>query len=223
MKFISYNLIGLLSVLLAACATTPSTIVKTPTTAQPAAAPRAAAKNGAIFNAAAYKPLFEDRRARMVGDILTINIVENTSATKAGGSSGSKTGSVDSSITAPKGLPINLIRNDVTLKADSSIKDEDKSAGNNSNNFSGSITVTVTEVLANGNLAVSGEKQIALDKGTEFVRFSGVINPDTITSGNVVQSTKVADARLEYRTNSTMDASQIVSILARFFLSFSPL
>jgi len=70
---------------------------------------------------------------------------------------------------------------------------------------------------------VSGEKQIAFDRGAEFVRFSGVVNPDTITLGNNVPSTKVADARIEYRTNSQLDAAQVVSILARFFLSLSPL
>lgn len=203
------------------CATTPSTIVQTPTTAKPpATAPKPAAK-GAIFNASAYRPLFEDRRARMVGDILTIQITENTSATKAGGSSSSKTGSVDSTMTSPTGLPIKV--RGISLSADSSIENEDKAAANASNNFSGSITVTVVEVLSNGNLVVSGEKQIAFDKGTEFVRFSGVVNPDTVTQGNVVPSTKVADARIEYRTNSKLDTAQIMSILTRFFLSFIPL
>jgi flagellar L-ring protein FlgH len=207
--------------LLSACAVTPSTIVKTPTTATPAAPTKVSVKTGAIYNAAAYKPLFEDRRARFIGDILTINIVENTTATKAGSSSGSKTGAVDASTTASVGLPIKLPA--TSLSATSSIKNDDKADGNNSNNFNGSITVTVIDVLENSNLVVSGEKQIALDKGTEFVRFSGVVNPDTITLGNVVTSTKVADARIEYRTNSKIDGAQIASILSRFFLSFIPL
>ena len=221
-SFVKHILLALsASFFLNACAVTPSTIVKTPTTAVPAVPATVSAKTGAIYNVAAYKPLFEDRRARMIGDIMTINIVENTSATKAGSSSGSKTGSVDASTTASVGLPINLPA--TSLSATSSIKNDDKAAGNNSNNFNGSITVTVIDVLANGNLVVSGEKQIALDKGTEFVRFSGVVNPDTITLGNVVTSTKVADARIEYRTNSKIDGAQIASILSRFFLSFIPL
>ncbi len=207
--------------LLGGCAVTPDSIVKQPMTAKPQAIPATSANNGAIFNNAAYRPMFEDRRPRYVGDILTINITENTSATKAGGSSASKTGSVDASLTPPTGLPITL--RGITLAADSSIKNEDKAAANSSNNFSGSISVTVVDVLANGNLVVSGEKQVAFDKGTEFVRFSGVVNPDTITSGNVVPSTKIADARIEYRTNSKIDTAQIMSILTRFFLSFIPL
>jgi flagellar L-ring protein precursor FlgH len=182
---------------------------------------KVSAKTGAIFNVAAYKPLFEDRRARMVGDIMTINIEENTTVTKSGSSSGSKTGAVDASTKASVGLPIKLPA--TSASATSSIKNDDKSDGNNSNVFTGSITVTVVDVRANGYLEVSGEKQVSLDKGTEFVRFSGVVNPDTITLGNVVSSTKVADARIEYRTNSKIDGAQIASILSRFFLSFIPL
>lgn len=79
------------------------------------------------------------------------------------------------------------------------------------------------EVLPNGNLLVSGEKQVALDKGVEYVRFSGVINPDNVMSGNVVSSTQVADARVEYRTNSRVDRAELMSQLTRFFLSVMPL
>ena len=58
--------------------------------------------------------------------------------------------------------------------------------------------MTVIEVLPNGNLLVAGEKQIGINQGTEFIRFSGVVNPVTIQAGNTVSSTKVADARIEY-------------------------
>ncbi|MDP2247897.1 MAG: flagellar basal body L-ring protein FlgH, partial [Nitrosomonadales bacterium] len=167
-------------------------------------------------------PLFEDRRARFIGDTLTIQITENTSAGKQGAGSSSRTGSVSASVDPTTGLPINL-RRPITLGADSSLSNEEKAASSSSNNFTGTISVTVVEVLENGNLVVSGEKQIAFDRGSEFVRFSGVVNPDTITLGNNVPSTKVADARIEYRTNTQLDAAQVVSILARFFLSFSPL
>lgn len=207
----------LCGLLLSAC--TPTTVTQGPLTTRPSYPSSLPAANGAIYNTAAYRPLFEDRRARFIGDILTINITENTSATKANGSSASKTGSVDNSFSAAfAGL-----NESGSLKADSSNAYADKAAANASNVFTGSISVTVTDVLPNGYLVVGGEKQIALDKGAEFVRFSGVVNPDTIALGNVVPSSKVADARMEYRTNSRLDATQIASILARFFLSFIPL
>jgi flagellar L-ring protein FlgH len=205
--------------LLSGCAIAPDSIVKQPMTAKPQATASTTAKNGAIFNNAAYRPMFEDRRPRYVGDIVTINIAENTSATKAGGSSGSKDGKVDAAITS-------LFSHNVptaNFAASSATSYADKAAANSSNAFNGSVTATVIEVLPNGYLVVSGEKQVSFDKGTEFVRFSGVVNPDTITTGNFVTSTKVADARIEYRTNTKIDAAEIASMFARFFLSMGVL
>jgi flagellar L-ring protein precursor FlgH len=222
---LSIKLITLFAVVsfMNACAITPSTIVNTPTTAKPIAPKLPSASSGAIYTASSHRALFEDRRARMIGDILTINITESTTANKAGSSASSKSGSVESSASIPVGLPIDLIKEGISIAADSSIDNDDSATENASNRFNGNITVTVVDVLANGYLMISGEKQIALDKGTEFVRFSGVVNPDNITLGNEVLSTKVADARVEYRTNSKMDAAQIASVFARFFLSFSPI
>jgi flagellar L-ring protein precursor FlgH len=91
-----------------------------------------------------------------------------------------------------------------------------------SNDFTGTITVTVIEVYPNGNLLVSGEKQIGLKEGEEFVRFSGVVNPNTIASANTVTSTQVADARIEYKANGFIDSAQVMGWLGRFFLSFLP-
>ncbi len=212
----------LFAVLVNACSITPNSIVQQPTTTRPIAA-TPSASSGAIFNSASYKPLFEDRRARFVGDILTINIIENTRARKANSSAQSKAGSVSASADVPIGLPFSLNKDPISIGANSAIDFDDSADEDASNIFTGNITVTVSEVLANGNLAVSGEKQVALDKGTEFVRFSGIVNPDDIALGRVVPSTKVADARIEYRTNSTLDAAQVGSILTRFFLSFIPL
>jgi flagellar L-ring protein FlgH len=207
------------SLLVSGCAITPETIVKQPMTARAAVAPPAAANNGAIFNVAGYHPLFEDRRPRFVGDIVTVNIAENTNATKAGGSSGSKDGKASDAITSLFGHAVPK----ASFGATAANSYADKAASNSSNVFTGTITATVIEVLPNGFLVVSGEKQVSFDKGTEFVRFSGVVNPDTITLGNFVASTTVADARIEYRTNSKIDAAGVASMFARFFLSMIPL
>jgi flagellar L-ring protein precursor FlgH len=201
------------------CAVTPDSIVKQPMSAKPTAATPVKAGSGALFNAAAYHPLFEDRRPRFIGDILTITIAENTSATKTGESSSTKDANASSEITSLFGR--NVPKASVAGSSSSSYKD--KADANSENTFDGSIAVTVVDVLANGYLVVSGEKQVSLDKGTEFVRFSGVINPDSITAGNFVTSNQVADARIEYRTNSKIDGAAVASMLARFFLSLAPL
>ena len=208
------------TILLAAltgCAVTPSTIVQETRTARPALAEAAPPLDGAIYNATRYRPMFEDRRARQIGDLLTINIVEKTSANKAGTSSGNKTGSA--SFALPGAIQSRLGAN-VALESGIEFKDGDNQTASNA--FTGTIGVTVTEVLSNGNLIVAGEKQVAMNKGIEFIRFSGLVSPDTIQNGNVVSSTVVADARVEYRTNSRIDRAEVNSMMSRFFMSLLP-
>ncbi|WLI87999.1 flagellar basal body L-ring protein FlgH [Massilia sp. R2A-15] len=202
---------------LAGCSTTPTSIVKGPTSTRPALADAVPPTDGAIFQASTYRPMFEDRRARHIGDILTIQITEKTAAVKAGASSGNKSGSV--SFAAPG---IAQGRLGATVAANGATKFADGDNQSASNTFSGTMGVTVTEVLANGNLIVAGEKQIAMNKGVEFIRFSGMINPDSIQSGNVVSSTQVADARVEYRTNSQIDRAEMTAMASRFFQSLLP-
>ncbi len=202
-----------------ACAIPPTTITKGPSTTRPPMPSSAAYNSGGIYNPATYRPLLEDKRARLVGDTVVINITENTTATKAGTNSASKTGEVTA------GIPSFLGRTFPRLSGSGSsdLSYNDAAASNSRNVFTGTISATVMEVLPNGNMIVSGEKQVAFDRGTEFVRFSGVIDPMYISAGNNVPSSRVADARIEYRTNSQIDAAQAMSILTRFFLSVAPL
>ena len=213
--------------LLAACAVTPPANVHQPMSARPApAAP--IERNGAIFQAQyaaqpgySHRPLFEDRRARAVGDILTININETTAASKKSGSTAARTGSNAMSVTGLAGLPgKGLLGSNLAASSANTFEGKGDSASNNV--FTGIITVTVIEVLANGNLLVSGEKQVGINQGSEFVRFSGVVSPAAIAPGNVVSSTQVADARLEYRGNGYIDEAQTMGWAARFFQSFLP-
>lgn len=200
------------------CSVTPSTIVQQPVTAKPLSRTDTRTE-GAIFNQAAYRPLFEDRRPRYVGDIVTVRIAENTTANKASDNEKTKDGSTAAAVTGLFGHNVPK----AAFNADSSLSFKDTATADASNTFTGSVTATVVDVLPNGYLVISGEKQIGLDKGTEYVRFSGVVNPDTITLGNEVLSTKVADARVEYRSSSKIDAAEAFSIFARFFLSMIPL
>jgi flagellar L-ring protein precursor FlgH len=202
---------------LAGCSATPTSIVQRPTSMRAAMAELAPPANGAIYQAASYRPMFEDRRARHIGDMLTIAIVEKTNAQKAGASSGNKSGSV--SFSTP-GLAQGKFGPTVAANAANKFADGDNQSA--SNTFTGTIGVTVTEVLPNGNLIVAGEKQVAMNKGVEFIRFSGMINPDSIQTGNTVSSTLVADARVEYRTNSQIDRAEMTAMVSRFFQSLLP-
>jgi flagellar L-ring protein FlgH len=213
---------AMIAAVLAGCAAVPDSIIQRPAAAAARPMPAPAAANGAIFQNASYRPIFEDRQARLVGDVLTVVISEKTSAAKSRDVSGAKTGDTNSAVTKLFQVPAaTLAKIGATGSTDN--KFEEKGASSSSNTFAGTITVTVIEVQPNGNLVVSGEKQIAFDKGTEYVRFSGVVNPTTIASGNLVSSTQVADARVEYRTNTRVDKAEVMSQIARFFLSLAPL
>lgn len=212
----------LCAVLMAGCVTTtPSTSVHQPMSVRPEPRPTDSMTPGAIFNAAAARTLFEDRRARYVGDILTINIAEKTSASKNSETKAERTNTVDNSLPTILGLPFKSLQG-MMLGADSSNKFNGKGQNTSTNDFTSTITVTVIEVYPNGNLLVSGEKQIGLKEGEEFVRFSGVVNPISISVSNTVQSTQVADARLEYKANGFIDTAQVMGWLGRFFLTFLP-
>jgi flagellar L-ring protein precursor FlgH len=208
---------------LAACV--PSTSIKQPLTALPVPVTAASTGNGAIFQAGVNDyPLFEDRRARHVGDVLIINIVETTSASGKSGHDDDNSGSL--ALSAPSltagaaGTSVQVAP--VGLNGSSSVKSASKSDSSGSNTFSGAITVTVTEVLANGNLRVAGEKQVAIKLSQEFVRFSGVVNPATISGTNTVQSTQVADVHVEYKGSNNIDTSAVISMFNRIFFSVLP-
>lgn len=222
MKNLTFLTLLPLPLLLTSCAVTPPPIVHQPTTLPAQTARPMREANGAIFQQATYRPLYEDSKARMVGDVLTIAISEKTSAGKSAAASGSKSGAA--SFAAPTIFGVKATTTaQAGLATSSSTKFDEKGAEAASNNFTGTIAVTVIDVLPNGNLLVSGEKQLAFDKGAEFVRFSGVVSPTTIAAGNVVTSTQVADARFEYRSTSNVDRAELNSMLTRFFLSFLPL
>ena len=208
--------------LVAGCVTTtPPTAVHQPMTARPAARNETLPGNGAIYQASYARPLFEDRRARFVGDALTINIVEKTQATKKSDSSAERSQTFDVTTPSIIGLPGKSAQG-LTLSASDSNKFSGKGQSEANNNFTGTITCTVIEVLPNGNLLVSGEKLVAINQGEEFIRFSGVVNPAYIANGNIVNSTQVADARVEYKANGNIDSAQVMGWLARFFLAFLP-
>ncbi|MGM8849144.1 flagellar basal body L-ring protein FlgH [Salinicola halophyticus] len=177
--------------------------------------------NGSIYQARfGFQPLFEDRRPRQVGDIITIVLDEQVSASKNSAANATRNGSTSfTPTTVPDALDF-LEKYGTDLEGENVFNG---SGGANANNtFTGTITVTVYDLLANGNLKVRGEKQIAINQGTEYIRFSGVVNPRAISGANTVQSTQVADARIEYIGDGYINEAQTMGWLQRFFLNISP-
>ena len=216
------SLILLSSALLAGCVTTtPPTAVHQPMTVRPEQRAATTPANGSIYNVAPARPVFEDRRARFVGAASTSNIAEKTSAAKKSDTKTDRTHDMSLAVPTIQGLPFKTFQG-TSVGMNSANTFEGKGENSSENNFTGTITVTVIDVYPNGNLLVSGEKQIGLKEGEEFIRFSGVVNPISITASNTVQSTQVADARIEYKANGFVDSAQVMGWLGRFFLSFLP-
>jgi flagellar L-ring protein precursor FlgH len=178
------------------------------------------ANRGGIYQPASYRPLFEDYRARNVGDVLTININEKVSASKTATSTANRAGAMDFVVPDFQIGGKGIKGGNISATSKNDFEGKGDSAANNV--FTGAITVTVIEVLPNGNLLVAGEKQIGINQGSEFVRLSGIVDPRFVLPGNVVSSTQVADARLEYRGAGYIDEAQTMGWLSRAFMSVMP-
>lgn len=186
-----------------------------------AAAPQAAPGNGAIFNAGAYRPLFEDARARQVGDTLTIQIEETLNASQQSTTKLDRSGSLTAGVTALPYASANFLGH-LNAGANSTLAGSADGKTGSNNTFTGVIAVTVKQVMPNGNLLVIGEKQIGVNQNVDVLRFSGIVSPTTIRAGNVVSSTQVAEARLEQRGRGDVGRIQGLGWLSRFFLSIAP-
>ncbi|WP_152221952.1 flagellar basal body L-ring protein FlgH [Pseudomonas sp. SCB32] len=185
----------------------------------------AAQNNGSIYQTGFDNNLYGDRKAFRVGDIITITLNEKTQASKKANSDISKDSKTKLGLTSMFGG--GLTTNNPVGSGDLSLSAEyagtrnakgDSQAGQ-SNSLTGSVTVTVAEVMPNGILAVRGEKWMTLNTGNELVRIAGLIRADDIATDNTVASTRVADARITYSgTGAFADASQ-PGWFDRFFLN----
>lgn len=201
----------------------PPVDVAQPTWKRPEAVQVAPVNNGAIFQASQYRPLFEDHRARLVGDTLTVQIVETITASQSSTSSVAKTGAVAGGVTALPGIAANsFLAGRASVGMNSSNTFDGKGSTNNNNAFSGTITATVIEVLPNGHLIVSGEKQIGVNHNVDVLRFSGQVDPRMIQSGNTVASAQIANVRIEQRGKGQQADAQGIGWLGRFFLNVLP-
>ncbi|WP_416311269.1 flagellar basal body L-ring protein FlgH [Pseudomonas sp. W03] len=185
----------------------------------------AAQNNGSIYQSGFDNNLYGDRKAFRVGDIITITLNEKTQASKKANSDISKDSKTKLGLTSMFGSGLTTDNpiggGDLSLSAEyggSRDAKGDSQAGQ-SNSLTGSVTVTVAEVMPNGILAVRGEKWMTLNTGNELVRIAGLIRADDIATDNTVSSTRVADARITYSgTGAFADASQ-PGWFDRFFLS----
>jgi flagellar L-ring protein precursor FlgH len=175
--------------------------------------------NGSIFQTGRSVRLFEDNKAFRIGDVLSVTLMESTNASKSAETNTDKDDEVDISASAIFGSTGPTINGNLALS--NSINGEREFSGSGdsaqSNSLRGEIAVTVVDVLTNGNLLVRGEKIIGLNQGSEFIRISGIVRPQDVSTDNIVVSSKVANSRIFYGGGGVIAESNTRGWLSRFF------
>jgi flagellar L-ring protein precursor FlgH len=180
----------------------------------------ASAASSAVQGGGRTMSLFEDNKARQVGDLLTIVLVERTSSTSRAQTSVSKDSGFSLGAPVIAGVPVTYNGQSI-LQAEVEAGREFDGAGNStqSNRLDGEITVTVVRALGNGNLLVSGQKQMRLNQGDELVQVQGIVRTADIGPDNRITSDRVGNAQIVYGGRGTLARSNAMGWLGRFFNS----
>jgi len=197
---------------------------------RPMAPPPAPEGTGSIYQNGYSNFWFENIRARRVGDMLTVKLVEQTDATKKAETAVDKSNSTSVtnptvlgstvSFDTPKVLPLASNKdNNLGMNLQSTHAFDGEGDSSQSNKLTGDITVTVIEVLSNGYLSVRGEKRIGINQGNEYIKLSGIVRPSDIDSTNTVESTRLADPTIIYVGDGPVADSNVMGWLAKFFIS----
>lgn len=171
--------------------------------------------NGSIYQNSRKHNLFSDSKALNVGDVVTVQLQESTAASKTANTSIAKES--ETNLEAPSVLGQEELGIGTDVSQDRQFDGE--AEADQSNQITGSITVTVVEVMPNGVLRVRGEKWLKLTQGKEYVRVSGLIRQQDIGSDNRVSSRRIADARISYGGTGDFDQANRMGWLTRFFNS----
>ena len=177
-------------------------------------------EDGSLFRGHLARSLYSDVTARQVGDIITVTLSENTAATKSANTTSSRETSAElDPIIGLGGNAVNIGRESIQLGINGSNDFAGDAAANQTNSLQGSISVTVVDVLPNSNLVVRGEKWMTLNHGDEYIRLTGIVRPLDIDPDNQVESTRIANARIQYSGTGSFANAQEKGWLGKFFSS----
>ena len=174
---------------------------------------------GSLYQDAYGLNLFNDRKAHFIGDVITITLSERTVSRKSSGVTTGKKSTVDFNAGPLLGANPTIKGNELTTALEQDRTFDGSADADQSNSLQGNITVTVAEILPNGNLIVRGEKWITLNRGDEFIRISGMVRPDDIAPDNTIVSTRLANAKISYSGTGALADSTSMGWLSRFFNS----
>lgn len=173
------------------------------------------AKSGSLYRHQYTMTLFQDRRAYRVGDVLTVQLSEETESSKKAGTQFGKSSTVEFATPTIGTKTID----ELGVSIDGSRNFDGSASSSQGNKLQGAITVTVHEVLPNGVLRISGEKWLRLNQGDEFIRLTGIVRVDDINRSNQVSSQRIADARITYAGRGALADSNAAGWLTQFFNS----
>ena len=177
----------------------------------------AAQNNGAIYQPGFGNNLYDDRKAYRVGDIITIELAESTSASKKANTQSGKNNKMELEPVTLGGVPVTAGAYDLSASIGQSSAFKGQAKADQSNSLQGNISVSVIKVLPNGNLLVRGEKWIMLNNGNEYIRITGLVRPEDVSSENSVSSQRVANARIHYGGTGDLANTQEQGWLTSFF------
>lgn len=174
---------------------------------------------GSLYQDAYGVSLFNDRKALFVGDVITVTLSERTVSRKSSGVTTGKKSGVNFNAGPLLGVNPSFKGNELTTALEQNRTFDGSADADQSNSLQGNITVTVAEILPNGNLIVRGEKWITLNRGDEFIRISGIVRPEDIAPDNTIVSTRLANAKISYSGSGELASTQKMGWLSRFFNS----
>ncbi len=175
------------------------------------------APTGSIFQQGQVNGIYSDIKAHRVGDLITVELQESTSAKKAANTQSSKASSLGLNALSLGGHSVSVGGYDTSasMGADNSLKGQAKV--DQSNSLQGSISVSVMRVLPNGNLSVRGEKWVMLNNGNEYIRITGLVRSEDVNADNTVSSQRIANARIQYGGTGDLANTQERGWLSQFF------
>ncbi len=171
--------------------------------------------------------MFADRKASRVGDILTVVISENVATQSSQSTKSNKSSSIDAGISQfiyPPAIS-GLGTKSGVLPATKLAGKSDFTGGgsiNNTQSLSGRAAVLVADVLPNGNLVIEGVRVITFSGETQYVVLHGLVRVDDVTSANTVESTNVADVRLEFISSGALTDAQKRGWLTKIYDKLRP-
>ena len=178
-----------------------------------------APSNGSIYSTSSPGLFSADKRAHKVGDILTVQLSETFSSTKSVATATSKADVIGAEVG-----PTGFLRNFAGIGGNASKTNTFAGSGSasQSNTLTGFISATVVNVYPNGNLEIKGQKKLRITEGTEYIRLSGIIRPEDISTTNTVSSSKIAEAQIEYVGAGILDSATKPGWGSKIFRAISP-